>query len=168
MWYPWLKKELEARGYAVVVPSMPNPDIPEITPWVQTLKSTIADNPAKEVLLVGHSIGCQTILRYLAEAYVPVGAAMFVAGWVELTGLDDTEKVIARSWLETPINKQAVRFHLQRSTAFFASNDPLVPLSPNSEFFRDQVGSAIVVLDGYAHFDEAAGTTSIPELLQYI
>lgn len=167
-WYPWLKAQLEARGYAVIVPAMPNTQVPEITPWVDTLKSVLADNPAKEILLVGHSVGCQTILRYLAEAYVPVDKAIFVAGWIKLTGLDETEEAIARPWLETPIGLSAVRSHLEHSVAFFSANDPLVPLAPNMEFFKDQVGSETVALDGYGHFDEDAGITAIPELLQYI
>lgn len=167
-WYPWLAAELEARGYAVAVPAMPDTDVPEITPWVQTLKSTIADIPAEEVLLVGHSIGCQTILRYLAEAYVPVGKALFVAGWTTLSGLDEEEQAIGRPWLETPINLEHVRSHLGSSVAFFSTDDPVVPLEPNQIFFKDRVGSETVVLNGYNHFDEDAGIMRLPELLHYV
>lgn len=167
-WFPWLKTDLETRGYAVLVPAMPNTDTPEITSWVQTLKSTLADNEAQEVLLVGHSIGCQTILRYLAEAYVPVNKVIFVAGWVELTGLDDIEKVIARPWLEDRINVPAARSHMGKSIALFSTDDPVVPLEPNCTFFKDQIGSEVILLDKYGHFDEEAGVRAIPELLPYI
>jgi predicted alpha/beta hydrolase family esterase len=132
------------------------------------LKTVLADNEATEVLLVGHSIGCQTILRYLAQAYVPVGKVIFVAGWIELTGLDETEQVIARPWLEIPINIPHATSHLRRSVTLFSTDDPVVPLEPNRTFFKDQVGSEVVTLDGYSHFDEDAGVMSIPELLQHI
>ena len=167
-WFPWLKTELETRGYTVVVPAMPNTDTPEITPWVQTLKSVLADNKAQDVLLVGHSIGCQTILRYLAETDMPVSKAICVAGWIELTGLDETEKIIARPWLEDHINVSAARSHMKKSIALFSTDDPVVPLEPNRTFFKDKLGSEIIVLDGYNHFDQDAGVMSIPELLQYI
>ena len=167
-WFPWLGKELESRGYDVYIPAMPNTDAPEITPWVQTLKSTLADNPAQRILLVGHSIGCQTILRYLSEAYVPADRALFVAGWIELIGLDETEKAIAQPWLETSVAIPPLRAHLKQSTAFFSVDDPLVPLEPNRQFFEEQIGSKTVTLDGYNHFDEDAGVRAIPELLPYI
>lgn len=166
-WYPWLKVELEARGYRVIVPAMPNADVPEITPWVQTLRTTLANNPAHEVLLVGHSIGCQAIIRYLAEAFVPVARALFVAGWVELMGLSGEEQVIAEPWLTDHINTAAAKAHLGSSVAFFSGDDPLVPLS-NQDFFRDRLGSRIVMLDGYGHFDEGFNASEIPELLTYI
>jgi len=167
-WFPWLKSELEARGYAVIAPTMPDTQVPEITPWVETLKSTLAENEASEVLLVGHSIGCQTTLRYLAQAYVPVDKAIFVAGWIELTGLDETEKVVARPWLEIPIDLSHVTSHLKRSVALFSTNDPVVPLGPNRAFFKDKIGSEVITLEDYSHFDEDAGVMSIPELLRYI
>lgn len=167
-WFPWLKAELEARGYDVIVPAMPNTHVPEITAWVDTLKTILADNPAQDILLVGHSIGCQTILRYLAGAYVPVDKAIFVAGWTSLTGLTEDEQIIARPWLEIPINTEAVRSHLKHSTALFSTDDPVVPLEPNRQFFKDQVGSQVVTLNGYSHFDEEGGIMSIPELPQYI
>ena len=32
-WYPWLKKELERKGFDVMVPEMPNTSEPEINAW---------------------------------------------------------------------------------------------------------------------------------------
>ena len=166
-WYPWLRRELEDRGYDVQVPSMPNTEVPEITPWVSCLKTTLADSPAQEILLVGHSIGCQTIVRYLGEAVLPVNRALFVAGWVQLAGLDEEEQVIAEPWLTDPIKTAAAKSKLGSGTAFFSRDDPLVPLS-NQDFFADKLGSQIVILDGYGHFDLDSEIVQIPELLPYL
>ncbi len=65
---------------------------------------------------IGHSTGCQTILRYLSHLRedVKVGEAILVAPWVHLnrTAFDDEgEAEIARSWLDTPINWDEIKRH---------------------------------------------------------
>ena len=65
-WLPWAKDELENRGYEVVTPLMPNTNIPEISAWVTHL-STLVGQIRSSDIFIGHSIGCQTILRYLEK-----------------------------------------------------------------------------------------------------
>ena len=62
-WLPWLKEELEKRNFKVNIIKMPNPNHPTIKSWVGKLEKVVkADS---ETYLIGHSICCQTILRYL-------------------------------------------------------------------------------------------------------
>ncbi len=42
-WFPWLKKELESRGFKAQVPSMPNPKHPKIEEWVSFLKELVGN-----------------------------------------------------------------------------------------------------------------------------
>ena len=63
-WFPWLKRELEARGFTVDVPQMPEAATPKIDLWVPALAQAVGA-PDVELVLIGHSIGVQTILRYL-------------------------------------------------------------------------------------------------------
>src|SRR3989338_5822355 len=65
-WYPWLHVELEKLGYMVESPSMPDTDYPRIEAWVGHLAKIIGEVDT-EYVLIGHSIGCQTILRYLEK-----------------------------------------------------------------------------------------------------
>lgn len=117
-WFPWLKKELESKGFAVEAPDMPNTKTPKINEWVGLLK-TIANLPNKDTYFVGHSIGCQTILRYIADLPdgTKAGGVLLVAPWLSsLTDLNEEELEIARPWLETPINWGASR-HIRPSLA---------------------------------------------------
>lgn len=59
----WLKFSLQKKGFEVSAPDMPEPEKPKIETWVGKLKEVVS--PDKETILVGHSIGCQAILRYL-------------------------------------------------------------------------------------------------------
>lgn len=89
-WYPWLKKELEKKGYSVTVPAMPKTSEPEISAWVSNLKKVVGKLD-EETYLVGHSIGCQAILRFLErENYKgKLKKVVFVAGWFRLANLED-------------------------------------------------------------------------------
>ncbi len=84
-WFPWLKKELEKNGFEVFVPAMPNPSEPKIEEWIPFLENII-DEPDEDTYLVGHSIGCQTIFRYLEQLEnKKIGGAVCVAGWFILS-----------------------------------------------------------------------------------
>ena len=167
-WFPWLKKELVAAGFKVFVPQLPKPDEPKIKNWVPKLNRVVG-KPDAETYFVGHSLGCQTIVRYL-EALpegVMVGGAVFVGGFFKrLTGLEgDEEKNIAYEWLKTPIDLKKAKTHLKKSVAIFSDDDPFVPLD-NEEDFKNILGSKIVIEHGKKHFAGYTGTIELPATLQ--
>ena len=63
-WFPWLKKELEAKDFEVYVPQLPDAENPRIYKWVPKL-AEIVGVPDEQTYFIGHSMGCQTIARYL-------------------------------------------------------------------------------------------------------
>jgi uncharacterized protein len=81
-WFPWLKGELEAREFEVFVPQLPDPGNPRIYKWVPKLKEVVGDAD-EETYFVGHSMGCQTIARFLENLPqdLKVGGAVFIAGF---------------------------------------------------------------------------------------
>jgi len=79
-WFPWLKSELEKRNFSVTVPQMPNPDNPEINSWVTHLKNVVGELN-EETYFIGHSIGCQAIMRFIEKENKKIGGAVFVAGF---------------------------------------------------------------------------------------
>src|SRR3989344_4769884 len=100
-WFPWLKENLEDKGFQVHIPAMPNPGKPMIDSWVPFLKKQVG-KADKDTYFIGHSIGCQTILRYLETINNEVGGAVLVAGFFELNleEEDEESKEIAKPWLE--------------------------------------------------------------------
>ena len=154
-WFPWLKRELEAKGFKVNVPQMPDATNPRIQNWVPAIAEVVR-KPDKDTYFVGHSMGCQTIARYLESLpeKVKVGGAVFVAGFFKrLTGLEDDEETqsIRRHWLEAPLDLEKVKKHLKHSVAIFSDNDPYVPMD-NQDGFRDKLGSKIIIQHNMGHF----------------
>lgn len=154
-WFPWLKKELEARGFEVVVPQMPDAEDPRIKNWVPKLQE-VAGTPDEDTYFVGHSMGCQTIARYLGSLpqNVKIGGVVFVAGFfTELTNLEHDENVrdIAREWLTTSLDLQKVKSHFEKCVAIFSDDDKFVPLA-NTKAFEELLGAEIHIEHARGHF----------------
>lgn len=170
-WFPWLKDELESRGFEVKVPQLPEAENPRIHKWVPALRKAVG-TPGRDTVLVGHSMGCQTIARYLEELPegVKIGGAVFVAGFFKrLTALEDDSEVeeTAKHWLDAPLDLRKVRTHLNKSVAIFSDNDPNVPID-NQESFKVKLGSKIIVEHNKGHFSGSDGITELPSALEAV
>ena len=79
-WFPWLKRELEERGFQVFIPHLPDSDKPRIEKWIPALADAVGTADAN-TYFVGHSMGCQAIARYVETLDQKIGGAVFVAGF---------------------------------------------------------------------------------------
>lgn len=166
-WYPWLKKELEDRNFEVSIPLMPDANAPEINKWMEALTKAVG-KPNKDIYLIGHSIGCQTILRYLAKLpeNAVIGGVIFVAGWITLSSLEtDEEKLIAGPWLTKPIDFGKVRLSAKKFVAIFSDDDPFVPLE-NVKLFERGIGAITRIERNKGHFNDIAAPAVLQEIIQ--
>lgn len=169
----WLKAEVEKKGFTVMAPAMPHPQEPTIKDWVAKL-SEVVGAPDTGTFFIGHSVGCQTVLRYLETLpeNTKVGGAVFIAPWMELdtqTIKQEGEEIrkIAQPWMETPISFEKVRQITDKSIAIFSTNDPYVPLA-QAEIFKQKLGAEIIIENEKGHFDPASGTTKLPSALDAV
>lgn len=172
-WFPWLKKELEEKGFEVFVPQLPDSENPRIENWVPALAGEVG-MPDENTYFVGHSLGCQTIARFLEglPEGVKVGGAVFVGGYFNRLTLGEEEndpeiKKLADHWLSAPIDLRKVRSHLSQSVAIFSDDDYYVP-PDNQDDFREDLGSEIIVESGKKHFSENDGITKLPIVLDSV
>jgi hypothetical protein len=165
-WMKWLAKELSKKGFQVWAKRMPNPDFPKINSWISHLKK-IARNPDENTYFVGHSIGCQAIIRYLETLpkNKKVGGAIFIAGWFNLENLEtEEEKIVVKPWLTKKIKFSKVKPKIGKAVALFSDNDPWVPLS-DSKIFRKKLGAKIIIEHNKGHYIENV-TKKIPAALK--
>lgn len=164
-WYQWMKKELEKRGCTVRVLKMPHPKKPTIRDWVATLQQAVGKKPNEKTFFVGHSIGCQTIMRYLETLPkgVVTGGALFVTPWFTLKGLETTEdKNTARPWIENQIHTKEVLSHIREIYAIFSDDDPYVPLS-NRVTFESRLKAWVMTVKKRGHLSGEDGARTLPE-----
>ncbi|MFA6088670.1 MAG: alpha/beta fold hydrolase [Candidatus Woesearchaeota archaeon] len=168
-WFPWLKEKLESKGFEVIVPNMPDSENPKIKNWVSFLKKQIGVVD-KNTYFVGHSIGCQTIMRYLQDTpdKTKVGGVIFVAGFFNLPFLKTKiEKKIAKAWLEIPIDTNKIKSLCKSNNivAIFSDDDPDVPLT-DSKLFKERLNAKIIVKHKKGHFSDDAGVFKLPVVLK--
>jgi uncharacterized protein len=158
--HKWLKKTLEEKEYIVEVPKMPNSSEPKIKSWINKLKEIVI-NPNDKTYFIGHSVGCQGILRYLEtlDKNVKVGGVILIAPWMYLdenTIKEEGEEVIeiAKPWMETPLKWDKIKNSTNKFVCIFSDNDPYVPLT-NKDLFKEKLGAEIIIEKNKGHFTES-------------
>lgn len=167
-----MKEELENRRYEVLIPEMPDTDHPKIEAWVSKLAEVIG-TPRKGGILIGHSIGCQVILRYLETLgeNQKVDKVIVVAGWFRLTStaaVTEEEKLVAKPWLKTPIDFNKAKTKANKFIGIFSDNDYFVPLEVNLNLLKEKLNAEIVLLNKRGHFSQEDGVNQLPELLNFL
>ena len=160
-WKPWLKKELEKKGFTVLVPALPDSDHPRLPAWLAHLQKTIT-KPDPHTYLVGHSLGCITLLRYLERIHTKIGGAVLVAGFTSTLGYQELE-----SFFKRPINWNTIRKHCRQFTALHSDNDPFVSMH-YADFFRTELKAKIIVKHNQKHFSGHDGILTVPDVLKEV
>ena len=149
---------------------MPNTEEPEVEDWVSHLKK-IVGKLDEDTYFIGHSIGCQTIMRFLEKENYngKVGKMIFVAGWFKLDNLENKEvEAIANPWTNTRINLNKVKEKISKLTVFLSNNEPYGFLEYNAKMFRGKLDAKVVMERNKGHFTENDGITELPEVLKEI
>ncbi len=160
-WFNWLKEKLKGKA-EIITWDMPETETPKIEKWVGFLEKNA--NPDKETYFIGHSVGCQTIMRYLERINKKIKGVVFVAGWFNLKGLEPEEMGIAKPWIETRIDIDKVKSNCNNFLAIFSNDDPYVPLS-DAELFKERLNARIVIKKNQEHFNNV---TEIKEILEFL
>jgi hypothetical protein len=169
-WFVWLKKELEKKKFQVFVFDMPDTENPKIETWVDYLRKNIDINLIDEnTYFVGHSIGCQTILRFLEKLHrhKRIAGCAFVAPWLDLINLGPEEFEIAHPWINTKIDFERILDHTNHFLCIFSTNDPYVHLDEAGKF-KDQLNAKIIIKEKKGHFDLQSQVKEIPEVLEFL
>lgn len=169
-WFGWLRGKLEADGYEVALPALPNPDDPRLGAWLDALAAAFPPEAfGPETLVVGHSLGCVTALRYLlrVDPPRPVAGVLLAAGfWQPLSaassaglGEDDVRRI--DGFVGTSLDFERLRRLARAFVVVSAEDDPIVPheLSRN---LATSLGARFVSLPHGGHLMEEDGLTEFP------
>jgi predicted alpha/beta hydrolase family esterase len=167
-WYPWVKAQLEQRGFRVTVPAMPDADAPKLATWLPALIQTVGE-PDEELYLIGHSIGSVTILRYLEQLpeQSKVGGIVLVAGFTDPLGFKELE-----NFFSVPLDLEGAKEHLAKGAVLVHSDDdPYVSLHFGHEL-KEKLGAELKVLPGMKHFsgpvDREDSCAELPAVVQAV
>ncbi|KKW20136.1 MAG: Leucyl-tRNA synthetase [Parcubacteria group bacterium GW2011_GWA2_51_10] len=150
-WKPWLKMKLEAMGYEVQIPALPNTNEPndeEQADYVQK-HCTLDEHTA----IVGHSFGGVVALRLL-ERGVKVRRVALVATPYSGVYLDGKERPSVTAILKKGFDFEKIKKQSD-FVLLYDTNDHVVPMS-DGEAFAEKLGCYLVRGKGVeSHFNGA-------------
>jgi len=138
-WYPWLKKELEQKGYSVTIPLLPNTNEPTLKEQTDFVLKNFEFN--EDTILIGHSSGCPVILAVLEKIPTVVSKVILVAGYTtKLTTLAEGTKNIKDSW-----DFKTIKKHCKEFIFINADNDPWGCNETQGELMHEELGGSLII-----------------------
>lgn len=162
-WYPQTKNDLQSHNFQVLIPNMPATSAPKLSLWLPKLEETIGE-PDEDLYLIGHSVGCVTIMRYLESLpdNKKVGGVVFVAGFTDDLGYPELT-----NFFESRLDFQKIRSRSRHFLSIASDNDPYVPLN-FVDILKEKLGSETIIKRQMGHFsgpiDSTGSCLSLPEV----
>ncbi len=159
-WFVWLKEKLEEKGVRVFTPQFPPDKEPLEHDWTDVLDANA--HGWKEVVLVGHSLGVITILRYLQAKRTHVRAAILVAGFARPINIPELQ-----DFFKTPLDFDAIKNSCSHFRVISSDDDPSVPQA-EGEYLAHMLNVPLSVEKGKKHFNDEANIKELPIVLHAV
>lgn len=164
-WIPWLKTELEQRGYEVIVPTFPTPDGQSYDSWMSVVEPYFGQMN-KETIFVGHSIGPAFMCCVLEKLQQPIAKSIMASPFLGLLGNADFD-VINETISAREFDWEKVKQNAGKLSLVHGDNDPYVPLHIAQDFAA-KLSQPLEIIENGGHLNIAAGFTTFPRLLKII
>lgn len=174
-WLPWLKSELERRGFEVFAPTMSTSAHPSVESWIDELLPYVQQLDADDIV-VGHSLGAQAAMHLIKQSNTKIGH-LFLVGEVPLNPTPAQWRLVEERWddarsdlaalkefVEVKVDYQAVNELVSAATIMVSRDDFII--GPEVEALRSlaPAGWHYLVYEDRGHFT----ATTAPELLELV
>ena len=150
----------------VEIPLMPDTDHPVLQRWLPSFSKAV-EEISEDDILIGHSVGCATVLRFLESLGEDqkVGCVLMVAGF-----LDDRGDSEISSFFNEEFNFEKLRMRSSSFVSIHSDNDPA--LKPNyfkhSNVFLSRLKAKIIIIPDGGHFSIADNCFEFPEVVNEV
>lgn len=156
-WFPWLRDRLESDGIRTAAIALPTPDAPRLSAWLATIAEAVTEI-TPQTYFVAHSLGCISLLQYLAEQpSTHAGGALLVSGFAETP----QDFPFLAEFTAPPLDYAALKQILAHRTVLSAKDDPFVPHAV-SKALADALAADFYLLPTGGHFIDQTGTRTLP------
>ncbi len=166
-WFPWLKKELEQKGYKVFVPNLITSEYPNTNKsWEAIIKKWKFD---KDTIIIGHSSGAAMALGFLQKMSPAtiINKAILVSCFEgDVNNEYDKDR---KGLFEEPFNWNKIKNSAKEIILFHSLDDPYV--SPKHAYFiQKKLGCKLIMKKHEGHFNLEKGPQykKFPLLLKLI
>ena len=157
-WFPWLEEEAKPT-IALDRIWLPNPFNPQQAEWDQAVDDQIY--PQDNLILVAHSLGCITALRYIERHHVKDARLLLVGAFDK--GLPAYPEL--DEFMKDRPHYEQIFPKLAKATVITAKDDPIVPYQ-NSIAIANKIRAKLIVTEKGGHFLTSDGFTKFPLALK--
>ncbi|WP_412537920.1 alpha/beta hydrolase [Longispora sp. K20-0274] len=145
LWFPWLGRQLTARGYDVDIPHYPGINVDPVDDLVPTILA--GHRFDRDTVLVGHSGGAALLLALLEDLDVTVARAILVAGYCTEPNTE-REPVLRKGY-----DWSRIRAHVRDLYFVNSTNDPYGCDDGQGRAMFDRLGGTLIVREE-GHFGD--------------
>jgi hypothetical protein len=168
-WFPWLKVQLEGKGYEVWAPELPNNHTPNRQVYNDFLLSSRWD--FTDNLVIGHSSGAVSVLNLLEDERCPhISTAILVSPWTDseranLGAAGFTIEIFKDLFPKGGFKLGLIKQKADNFLVIHGDNDPYCPLGQAETLARELDCDIIKVPNGL-HLTQGAGFYELPWLTE--
>jgi uncharacterized protein len=137
-WFPYLKENLEKRGYEVWLPALPNSEFPNRKDWIPFIMEN--GKFTSGTVMIGHSAGAQIILSLLENIDQPIKQAILVSGYAKALrkDVDSPKNVDDYNW-------EAIKGKANEFIFINSDNDPWTCDDKQGRIMFDNLGGNQII-----------------------
>ncbi len=145
-WFPWMKRELQKKGYKVWVPNLPHSMTPNSTANTQYILDRWQFD--EDSLLIGHSSGAVLVLYLLQNLpkKTTINRALLVSVFKDDLGWPNLADVFSE-----PLDWKKIKEGAQKITLLHSDNDPYVSLD-QAELIAEKLNAELIIKENQGHF----------------
>ena len=173
-WFSWFKKQMETKGFEVLIPDLPNPECPKLKEWLDVLMK-LGISSGDQLYIIGHSLGAPVACQFIKKSGFKVNKLILVAPTgqnqknknfnnLRKSGCD--EKSIDCVKNINKINEKdlsKIVKNVKSSIIYISDNDPYIPEDVVKNY--SDLQPSVDIFKNMGHFNESAGITKFPEIL---
>jgi len=165
-WQPWLKAKLEAAGYQIWVPQLPECHTPNRETYGNFLLN--GQHDFTDNIVVGHSSGAVEVLNLLMDSRMAhVQLAVLVGAWAGGIpgGYEADNTQFNNLFPPDGFDFQAIKQKADKLAFLHGDDDPYCPLE-QAQYLAKELAAPITIVQGGHHL--GSKFTELPELWQII
>lgn len=165
---PYVKEELEKRGYTVIMPNFPIRSEATYLGWSSILQKYL-NLFNKDTIVICHSIGNPFFMKFLTENNLKIKLYISVAGFCKFFIVPDRDD-INKAFLDFKVNENDINYcksNIKFRYSLYSDNDHIIPFDI-LEDFTEKLDSTPVFISGVGHMGNRDNIHKLPQILNII
>lgn len=161
-WFPWLKSQIEQRGFECIAPDFPCEDGHQLSRWYAELEK-YKEKITEDTIVIAHSRGVSFVLNLLTDFPYRIDTLYMIGGFIEYFWYPK-----ANGQLDTFFAKQfdfvKIKSQCNNFVVYQSDNDEYIPVE-HGEKIAKTFNARYEFIPNAGHFTDKYGYTRFPELL---